>query len=503
MSVWIETFENHSFHSSYEIFKKNLFLLDEEDISDQEILFNIARLKKVTEYFESFIQLVDPELIEGNTINNLNQIASRFDLANSELNHYITHKSIIYLQRANNNIDIILANLRILNTSIPKLSKQKISSILNTYTSTFKNSLKSIDLKKVEAASTSIQNYEKELLYGTEDNDSIKSSIENFLIQSESKYKDIYDFHDKILKEDEEGKSLKSTLDETIKDIFKEKENIDDNLIQVSEKTEKLKEFYIKIYGSVDEKTGERINGLKEDIDKRILDLEKYEKDQKKLFNDYLSDKINLFDRFQENISNNNNNFINEKIKDLEKYEKEIITKNNELYKKIESHLPFATTAGLAKAYEEERKRFRFPLIIWNGVFILTLCCMFIISFKYLNIGNTTIEAFGINIIKTLPLILPCIWLAIYASIRRSENQRLEQEYAHKETLAKSYSGYKKQIDALSSDEDELLLNKLLDNSIETISKNASESLDKKHGDGLPIESIINKVNEQLNSKKK
>ncbi len=86
------------------------------------------------------------------------------------------------------------------------------------------------------------------------------------------------------------------------------------------------------------------------------------------------------------------------------------------------------------------------------------------------------------NLLFKLPLYVPLVWLALYASKRRSENQRLEQEYAHKEALAKSYSSYKQQIKELKQ-EDQLLLIKLLDSAIAAMANNASDVLDKKHGD--------------------
>lgn len=99
------------------------------------------------------------------------------------------------------------------------------------------------------------------------------------------------------------------------------------------------------------------------------------------------------------------------------------------------------------------------------------------------------------NLFYKLPLYAPLIWLAIYASKRRSENQRLEQEYAHKEALARSYSSYKQQIEGLNQ-QDEVLLKKLLESSIETVSYNVSESLDKKHGDGTPSKEVLEKFGE-------
>ena len=101
------------------------------------------------------------------------------------------------------------------------------------------------------------------------------------------------------------------------------------------------------------------------------------------------------------------------------------------------------------------------------------------------------------SLLFKLPLYAPLVWLAIYASKRRSENQRLQQEYAHKEALAKSYVSYKMQIDELKQ-EDKKLLEKLLDSSIDTVAHNASESLDKKHGDSTPIQETIKMFVEQV-----
>ena len=117
---------------------------------------------------------------------------------------------------------------------------------------------------------------------------------------------------------------------------------------------------------------------------------------------------------------------------------------------------------------------------------------MSILSFFGLK-DSTTINEISNNLMHSLPFTIPLIWLAIYASKRRSENQRLEQEYAHKETLAKSYSGYKQQIEQLSEKDKELLA-KLLTAAIDSISYNASNTLDKKHGDGTVFQEILKQI---------
>ena len=105
----------------------------------------------------------------------------------------------------------------------------------------------------------------------------------------------------------------------------------------------------------------------------------------------------------------------------------------------------------------------------------------------------SSIEEITKYILYSLPITLPLIWVAVYASKRRSENQRLEQEYAHKEALARSYISYKKQISELGKEDSELL-EKLILEAINAISYNASKTLDKKHGDGT----ILNEITQSI-----
>ena len=65
-------------------------------------------------------------------------------------------------------------------------------------------------------------------------------------------------------------------------------------------------------------------------------------------------------------------------------------------------------------------------------------------------------ETISKNLVGRLPIYIPILWLALYASKRRSEYQRLQQEYAHKEAIAKSFDKYKKQIEDLDNEDPEL-----------------------------------------------
>jgi flagellar motility protein MotE (MotC chaperone) len=157
------------------------------------------------------------------------------------------------------------------------------------------------------------------------------------------------------------------------------------------------------------------------------------------------------------------------------------------LFKKIEGLLPGATATGLAKAYEEQRKSYNKPYWGWASVFVITLCC--IIWFAIANlIDADSVEKAFLKVISRLPFFVPAFWLAIFASKQQSQNKRLQQEYAHKESLAKSYEADKREIEKLpDSPEKNKLSEKLLDTMIESAKFNPSETLGSKtHNDGPP-----------------
>ena len=101
-----------------------------------------------------------------------------------------------------------------------------------------------------------------------------------------------------------------------------------------------------------------------------------------------------------------------------------------------------------------------------------------------------------------ITMALPFIWLAIFCSNRRKEAMRLEQEYAHKVAVASSYASYKEQISNLNETNPELL-KELMASTINIISKNPSDFLDKsKSSDKLidydDIVATIKKLREAL-----
>lgn len=158
------------------------------------------------------------------------------------------------------------------------------------------------------------------------------------------------------------------------------------------------------------------------------------------------------------------------------------------LSSKIEGLLPGATSAGLAKSYYDQKNSYKWPNIIWSAVFTLTMVGMVYYAIKTVN-NSTDIGNAFMNILSRAPFFIPTIWLALFASKQQSQNRRLEQEYAYKESLAKSYDGYKREIEKLpNSEEKNEIMEKLVRSMVDAAGFNPSSTLEKiSHNDKPPI----------------
>ena len=155
---------------------------------------------------------------------------------------------------------------------------------------------------------------------------------------------------------------------------------------------------------------------------------------------------------------------------------------------KIEGLLPGATSAGLAKSYFDQKNSYKWPNIIWSAVFGLTMVGMVYYAIHTIS-KSTDIGNVFMNILSRAPFFIPTIWLALFASKQQSQNRRLEQEYAYKESLAKSYDGYKREIENLpETEEKNEIMEKLVRTMIDTAGFNPSSTLEKQsHNDKPPI----------------
>ncbi len=185
----------------------------------------------------------------------------------------------------------------------------------------------------------------------------------------------------------------------------------------------------------------------------------------------------------------------------IETFLSEQQTKFSTQFQEIEGLLPGATSTGLAEAYQKQKDSYTKPIQLWSGIFISTITLMTVLSVYLIYqqiIGKyeLSLNSAFISLLKDLPFFIPTIWMASYASKQQSQYKRLQQEYAFKETNAKSFHGHKMQIEQLMKDgeTDKGLLSQLVAQLVIITAYNPSGTLDNKtHEDSPPIFKLVEK----------
>ncbi|MGS0707585.1 hypothetical protein ACVBEE_13930 [Acinetobacter sp. ANC 3781] len=101
--------------------------------------------------------------------------------------------------------------------------------------------------------------------------------------------------------------------------------------------------------------------------------------------------------------------------------------------------------------------------------------------FNFLTIEFDKLDQITItSIIVRVILNVPLIWIATVANINLNKYSKLEQEYGHKEALARSFEKYKSEIITLTAETDETiyLKTKLLDLNLEAFRKNPADGME-------------------------
>lgn len=476
MSRWMQQFQGHAFRSNWESIKSHLQTATVDDKSVITAVSELGRLKKVISYIDGILNALDPELVPLVTWDSFSQQAAQ---CAAEISAFNINKNIGHIQNANSYADNLLTYVRPYMAVAGRLAKGlresalAYSSAFSEYSSSFKKSAdivftEILDEKKqileikgnIDEIALSLWEVKEKLLGGDSVSGEI-SLLETKISDFKEKYESILSLHETIFDGDSENPSLESSVQAAVSAAEADSKKINSLSRQASDVIADLSAFHEKIFGVENEnENGDRDGGLQSELDKGMLRLTEFEQQQK--------------------------------------------IRYAALNEKIESLLPGATSAGLASSCGKMKSTFEDPIRRANRIFygaiaaLVFLAALFAIDKVSFENGFSLIVSSDwrvalAGLIARAPFFAPFIWLAYYASSRRSEFQRLQQEYAHKEVVANSYESYKQQVDALGVSGNDLL-RQLLEKAIDAVSYNASETLDKKHGDKMPLHSAVDKL---------
>ena len=429
--------------NSFEQLKEAVNTLDIKSIPENETQ-EFARNKEALIYIENYVNLLDENLLPNAFFGDFQNCFVNWD------------RSMWHLTAIIDNALTILA--RYSTIYIPKnQAKPIIMEMIAGYNEAIKTSLDDLKLDEIKNKTADVENSIQKFNIANnkfiEDKDEIYgyfNEIENFRTNL-------------VVKQENKDTSIQQEIENARNKITQDLEATKEKSIENSQKLEEIGKFHIKIFGELNDNV--RNGGLEQKLDNMFNSLDEYENTMKQRFDEY--DKI---------------------IKDL-----------NEK----------ATNASLSASYDREKKSISETIIFWNFSFIVCILFIFLVALwsfydlkEILNFDVKTAisqleqskDAINTPYISTLlsnkiyiiffgffskiTMGLPLIWLAIFCSNRRKEAMKLLQEYTHKVAVTSSYESYKEQIKNLNEENQELLT-KLMSSTIDIISKNPSDFLDK------------------------
>lgn len=307
--------------------------------------------------------------------------------------------------------------------------------------------------------------------------DSVKDSSDKVKTEIDTTKVDLDSARHQVTSSKEQIDKFKSDADSHLKSIEAVRQS-------ATEASEKIGKLLAELVDEMEDGEPSKMEALEDCYNSVLSKKEQIDTILKKIFE---FETVIFGKNGEENGNNLRNRLSNFEIINNQKFEE--WNKNYDtLFKKIEGLLPGATSTGLAKAYQDQGKNHQVPYWIWTGVFVLTTGGMIWFSIEHLRVPSTFQETFN-GILSKVPFFVPAIWLAIFASKQQSKSKRLQEEYAYKETLSKSYESYKREVMSLpDSEEKQEMIEKLLQSMVEMMRYNPSETLQSNsHNDKPPI----------------
>ena len=432
MSRWKENFDNHPFQDAWSQVLSLSENIAPDDLTVITDIAEIARLKKIIIFINELILSCDPELIPDQTWNNF---YSQSVPCLQNMTNFQETRNIQYVVQANAHLDNLITYIRPYQVVIGKaaqaaqkaysLSTKEINASLKNFYRKAEENLDGIIQIKTQAISK-LEEFERisqeiseleERLFDDSSTASVSTKIKELESEVTQSHDRIIDFFEDLFDGESENESIEQKIKSGLSNVESDAKESATLINGLQKKISDFDSYYSVVFGEKNE-NNVRQGGLKEELKNRGLELEKFKETQQ--------------------------------------------LKYKTLVEEIEGLLPSATSAGLASAYHDMKKSFDSPIINNTRLFYASIVCLILtalisitqeVSWTYIKFHDIPeLTKLASNFLYKAPIILPVIWLALFTSKRRSEALRLQQEYAHKEALAKSFQNFKAQIEALGEE---------------------------------------------------
>lgn len=318
-----------------------------------------------------------------------------------------------------------------------------------------------------------------------------------------------------IIKNGHELSNILKKIQELLSDhpeIESEIEEINNFIEKIEENFSKASSTYKSILvkkAAVDELYRE-INGYEEEDENGIKIFIEGLKTKLSTVYDDLKERSKKFELTLESLNNDTINkfetFVDSSREDLEQLRVNFDNNYDSIYKRIQSLLPDAMTAGLSSAFinkkKDEEKLFKEYKINFKwGIILLSLvsCIPLAINIIFLIDGvplMTVIEKSPKLFLSLMPLYAPLIWLTISANKKVNLSKRLIEEYSHKQVLSMTIEGLSKQIENIQDNGlSEELRVKLLQNFLVVSNENPGKLISNYQKSDNPLFNILDKDN--------
>ncbi len=144
---------------------------------------------------------------------------------------------------------------------------------------------------------------------------------------------------------------------------------------------------------------------------------------------------------------------VSDEIKGYETRLAEFEKAAGDLKSKIENLLAGATSVGLGASFGQRAKSFRVAARLWQVAVIICLAGLVAVAgYEVWHLLNRVSDDGKFIVFEPwklavlLPIVGPLVWLILHLQRQAATTKRLEEEYAFKEAVSKSFEGYKKQL---------------------------------------------------------